>query len=237
MFRSGALDLVTSSSNVDHLEWDVSTWSQALTCWLTEGRIPLRGARVLEIGGRHGGMALWLAEQGADVVCSDLGGPSAKAVALHGARGVSPRMSYVDLDATAMSYDREFDVVVFKSVLGSVGGGAGIEGQRAMIGGIRRALRPGGELLFAENLAGPAMVRFLRRKFVPWNEGWLYSEPEVLTEMLSCFATTMTTFGTLALLGRTEAQRKHLSSLDRHLLDRLGGPSWRYVAAGVARKE
>ena len=224
-------------STTEYLEWDVATWTQALDVWTAKGRTPLAGARVLEIGSRHGGLSLWFADQGADVVCSDRGGPSDRAMELHSRRGVSSRIGYVDLDATALDFDGEFDIVVFKSVLGSIGGWHGAEAQRAMIHGVHRALRAGGELLFAENLAGPRVVQALRQRFVPWNEKWRYVEPAELTTWLSVFESSYVThFGTVALLGRTERQRRLLAHADRHVCDRIGGPKNRYVAAGVARK-
>jgi SAM-dependent methyltransferase len=220
-----------------YFEWDVATWSQALDLWNKHVDGQLRGARALEVGGRNGGLSLWLAEQGANVVCSDLGGPSEKARALHKAHGVDHLVTYLDLDATVMTFDAEFDIVVFKSVLGGIGAVGGAEAQGEAMRRIAKALRPGGLLLFAENLHGLSLLRILRRRYVEWGGRWRYVS---ITE-LDCWVTHFQSFdrsamGTLALLGRTERQREILGHLDRRVLDRFGGDQSRYVAVGVARK-
>jgi hypothetical protein len=56
--------------------WDVGTWSRAVRFW--ESRAPIRG-RALELGARRGGLSLWLAAHGCDVLCSDLWGSQCRA--------------------------------------------------------------------------------------------------------------------------------------------------------------
>jgi SAM-dependent methyltransferase len=220
-----------------YIEWDVATWCQALPFWVEKSSVPISGSRVLEIGGRDGGLSYWLAGLGASVVCSDLGGPSEKARALHKPHSGSNAIEHLDLDATAMAFDSEFDIVIFKSVLGGVGAATGADGQRAAMENMFRALRPGGCLLFAENLAGPGIVDQLRRRFVPWGRRWRYVSMTELRVWLTGFAhVDFHTFGTFALLGRTERQRRILAKVDRRLFDRVCPEGWRYVVAACARK-
>jgi SAM-dependent methyltransferase len=232
---AGDMERVDRAS--DYFEWDAATWSKAVPFWRRHSRIDLSKAKVLEVGGRNGGLSLWFAEQGADVTCSDLGGPSDQAMRLHRENGVAERVHYADIDATAIPYDREFDVVVFKSVLGGVGAAKGIDGQRAAILSMVKSLKPGGELMFAENLSGPRIVRALRRQFVPWGGRWLYPSEEQMIDMLSGFEhCNFSAAGTVALLGRSESQRAMLHRLDAAILDRLGTRRARYVLFGIARK-
>lgn len=66
---------VTSSASVvaDAIAWDVRNWAKALDFWTLRTRIPLNEARVLEVGvADNGGLSLWFAANGADVVSSGL---------------------------------------------------------------------------------------------------------------------------------------------------------------------
>lgn len=219
------------------VEWDVRNWSAAPQFWMANTELDLRGTKALEIGSRHGGLSLWLAQQGAEVTCSDLEGPTARARAAHLAGGVAAHVRYAKLDALDLPFDGEFDLVMFKSVLGSLRASDQADAQRTAILGMHRALRPGGELFFAENLVGSGLHRLLRRHFVPWADHWRYIAVEEMGEWLSPFSSvTYRTVGFSAALGRTERQRALLGTLDRALLDRLVPESWRYVMIGVARK-
>ena len=217
-----------------YLEWDVRNWSVALDFWRARSRIPLAGARVLEIGAHGGGLTLWLADQGAHVVCTDRYQPRPEAIALHRANGVDDRVEYRSVDATAIPFEGEFDLVVFKSVLGALGEK---EAQVRAVAGMHRALRPGGELLFAENLVGSPVHMYLRRRLTRWGSAWRYITLAEMREFLAPFAETrLLTIGTVAALGRTEPQRDALARADRAVLDRVVPDRWKYIVAGVARK-
>ncbi len=60
----------------DFIEWDISNWSRVLEYWENNTSIILEQAKALEVGGRHGGLSLWLAQKDVNVLCSDLEGPS-----------------------------------------------------------------------------------------------------------------------------------------------------------------
>lgn len=220
-----------------YFEWDTENWSTALEFWTRHTRQNLEGCRALELGARHGGLSLWLAQQGASVVCSDLGGPSAQALKTHRRTGASARISYESIDATAIPHAGRFDVVVFKSVLGAVGRQGGREAQAAAIREMHKAMRPGGELFFAENLAASPLHRYCRRRFVKWGARWRYVTIEDMREFLAPFSEVqLHTVGFLGVFGRTAAQRRLLSTVDRLCLSAVVPPSWRYVIVGLARK-
>ena len=219
------------------IEWDVETWSAALPFWISRSEIrDTKGRRALELGARHGGLSLWLAVQGFSVVCSDVEKPGPRAIALHESYGVANRVTYAQVDATAIDDHGQFDVVCFKSMLGAVGRG-GFAAQRAAVGEIHRSLRDGGEVWFAENLRASPLHRALRRLFVPWAGRWRYLSRQELEELFREFASLeMVLVGCFAAFGRTENQRRILARVDRSKLGALIPPSWRYVAIGVARK-
>ena len=226
----------TVTDNTSYIEWDVGNWSAALGFWKRHTTLDLSRVDALELGSRNGGLSLWLARQGARVTCSDLTIPTATARDLHSTGDVSGRISYAAVDATALTYAERFDVVMFKSVLGGLGGDDAHETQHRAVAGMHRALRLGGELFFAENLVASPVHRLLRRRFVPWQHWRYVSLAETLGFLAPFREVSYRTVGFSAAFGRTEHQRSVLGTLDRALLDRLVPERWRYVVVGVARK-
>jgi len=188
--------------------------------------------RVLEVGGRTGALARWLASRGACVVSIDIMGERPvnwtfpEEGKVHAGKG----------DVLALPDGFECDLVVLKSVLGAIGGRGGIEAQaeacRRMVGAVRHAR---GEVWILENLAASPLHKLLRRRFVPWNSGWRYVTIEELLGFFGTGSVAARGFGLAATFGRREWQRRTLGRFDAVLLERLAPPSWRYVAAIVAR--
>src|SRR5262249_46376472 len=150
------LNLATQSptqkaQRANFVEWDVYNWSKALDFWLAHTKHDISKCSVLELGARNGGLSLWLALQGASIVCSDITFPSPIALKQHQAYAVSHLIEYKSIDATCIPYENKFDVIVFKSLLGGVGAGGRKDLQSKALGEIYRALKKGGELFFAEN--------------------------------------------------------------------------------------
>ena len=151
----------------DIVEWDVQNWSRAIDFW----KLPndLRGKKVLDIGGRNGGLSLLFALMGANVVCSDINIHGfEKAKALHERYGVSDRIAYKQMDATALNTESEYDIITYKSVWGAVGYDNHFDRQEIMARNIYRALKADGTLYFCENLTGSLLHRFLRNRFISW---------------------------------------------------------------------
>jgi SAM-dependent methyltransferase len=219
----------------DFIEWDVRNWSRALPFWKAHSSQDLSRASILEIGCGSGGISLWLAgQEGARVTCSDIHGPQSVAVDKHNARGVSSLINYEALDATAIPYEEKFDVIVFKSMLGGI---PTRELQARAIHGMHKALKRGGELFFAENLAASPAHKFFRRKFVKWGKLWRYVTIEEMQEFLSPFSSVNTrAMGFAGTFGRSEKQRNALAVFDEILLNRLMPRRWRYILLGVAKK-
>lgn len=159
----------------DYFEWDVITWSRALDCWNKYFSLhPLKSNSIaLEIGGRSGGLSLYLAhEKSLNTICSDLFNPKEIAQKLHLKYGVSNLITYEAQNCLSLSYDDcTFDVIIFKSVIGALGNH---ENQRQAISEIYRCLKPGGVLLFAENGRSTKLHGYLRKKFNNWSANYWY---------------------------------------------------------------
>lgn len=195
--------------------------------------------KCLEIGGRRGGPSLWLASQGHSVVCTDLECPEAVARPLHEAHGLGASIVYRAADALELpaEWESAFDCVVFKSVLGGVSRDGQTHRRQQVIDGIWKCLRPGGMLLFAENLEGTHLHRFFRRTFVRWGGSWNYLRAEDVEPLFANFGTMeWSSAGFLGAFGRSEMQRSALGWIDSVLFDRITPRSARYVGFGVAKK-
>jgi SAM-dependent methyltransferase len=135
-------------------EWDIESWSKAFELW-DEALKNAPRRKALELGGRHGGPSLYLASKGFDVLCTDINKDFLdEARAFHQKEGVSDRVKYESLDALNIHYENEFDVVIFKSILGGIDRDNKNykESHKMILKQIHKALKPGGYLLFAENL-------------------------------------------------------------------------------------
>ena len=222
----------------DVLEWDVRSWTPALRFW--ERKLAGRHVRTaLELGARGGGVTLWLSRHADEVVHSDLFGDTHGAQLLHDRFGVT-NVRYEAIDAADIPYRDTFDVIALKSVLGAVGGqpGRGKADQQRAFDEIHAALKPGGILLFAENLAASPMHAQLRQRFNAWSPNWRYVGLDELAEFTRGFRDVeIHTTGFAGALGRTERQRSVLAMADQAVMTRLASPSWRYIAYGSAAKE
>ena len=157
-----------------YFEWDIISWSRAMRIWRKYLEIN-RGNYALEIGGRRGSISLMLAkEYDMKVIRSDINNPGPTAELLHDKYSLKHKIEYKAVDCTEIVYeDNTFDVVLFKSVIGALGS---VEKQMLAFQEIQRVLKPGGVLLFAENLKSSALHMYLRRKFVVWSTYWRYPE-------------------------------------------------------------
>lgn len=222
----------------DIINWDISNWSRALDYWDSHLPASLSGLDALEVGARDGGLALFMALKGANVVCSDLDGPTEQALEVHKKYGVAGRIvDYAKIDVTAIDFaDETFDIVAFKSLLGGVGRGGAKARQQMAIDEIYRVLKPNGILLFAENLQGTAAHMFARRKYTRWGDTWRYvTVDEVKEYMVDFSALNYKTFGYFGAFGRNERQKGLLAKCDRRL-DPLLSESAKYIVYGCAKK-
>jgi len=220
----------------DIIEWDVRNWSRAIDFWQRS----VDWSRVetcLELGGRQGGLSLWLALKNKKVVCSDVKDVQSTAPAHHRKYNLDSLIEYRDIDATQIPYENHFDIIAFKSVLGGIGRHGNKAIQQAVIDQIHKALKPGGRLLFAENLVASPLHRYVRARFVRWGREWRYVTIAEMREFLRSYNRyELHTTGVLGALGRSERQRGLLARIDQGLLNYVTPPGWKYIVYGAAEK-
>lgn len=235
-----ARDQILATDPIDELTrdivgWDVTTWVRAVAFWEQQLGTADVTLNCLEVGAGPGGPSLLLALKGHTVVCSNWDGTEAQARPLHDKYGQSS-IAYRDVDVTDIPITEQFDLIVFKSVLGGLApfGKSSREAMRE----IHRALKPGGRLLFAENMRGTILHRLARWFAYRRRAGsWEFMPLSRMREHLQDFDSfEVHTTGVLALFGITESQRNTLGGADGRVFDRAVPPSWRYVAYGVATK-
>lgn len=227
---------ITENITKDIIGWDVKSWSGGLHFWEEHVEWP-QIRQALELGGREGGLSLWLALKGIPTVCSDLSDVQRTASPLHENYPVGSLIRYQDIDATRIPYNDYFDIIVFKSILGGIGRNNDKEKQREVLRQIHKALKPGGKLLFAENLISSPVHQKLRKKALNWGNYWRYISSEEMREFLADFSGfEIKTTGFTATLGRTEKQRNFLAGLDRLCFNKIVPSSWHYIIYGYAVK-
>jgi ubiquinone/menaquinone biosynthesis C-methylase UbiE len=214
----------------DIIQWDISNWKKALSFWEQHYKIT-PGMKVLALGERGGGLSLYFALMGCDVVCSDYREFQEVTKKLHEKHGVSSRITYAQADIRKLDFeDQRFDIVVFKSVMGAIDTA---ESQLKSINEINRVLKKGGAFLFAENSTASFFHRRMRKFFVKWETKWRYiSDAEFKNWKVGFSQTFSAKKGLIALFGRTENQRKFLSYPDAFFAS-IVPKSWRYIYLGA----
>ena len=222
----------------DVVGWDVRTWSKAVRFWETVVTPMGAPLDVLEVGAGPGGVSLWLALAGHRVTCTNYDYTVEQARPLHERYGVADRIEYRDLDILDLPFENRFDLVVFKSVLGGIPD-SDLARHEAAIEQVRKVLKPGGRLIFAENLRGTLIHQLARRIAyrVRRVRMWQYVTLRDYRELLSDFdAVELRVTGFLGLFGRTESRRAALARVDAAVLNRAVPASWHYVVYGTAVK-
>jgi hypothetical protein len=130
-----------------------------------------------------------------------------------------------------------FDIIVFKSILGGIGRSGQIDLIQKTADEIFKALKPGGQLLFAENLKASVIHQFFRKRLTRWGGYWNYLDLNQIEMLFRKFnPLEYDTAGFLGTFGRTERQKIFLGKIDSLLVERLVSKKMRYIVFGVATK-
>lgn len=218
----------------DIFGWDVINWSKTLEFWGKHVSVLNKEYECLELGSSYGGLSLWLALNRNKVLCTDINGPEKGANDLHKKYNCSSRVLYDSLDATNIPYENRFDLVIFKSILGGISSNNQNYNKAKTVNEIYKALKPGGMLLFAENLESTMLHKMLRNRFgTSW---WNYLKMNEVDELFASYhRVSYTTAGFLGCFGRNEKQRNFLGKVD-DVLEKVIPKKSRYILIGVAVK-
>lgn len=217
----------------DIIEWDIANWKYALDFW--ESYYPIKpGMKVLAIGERRGGLSLFFAKKGCQVICTDYRDFPDSTKKLHKNYQVDNSIRYEQLDMRQIQFpDETFDIVVFKSVIGAI---EHYEDQQKSLAEIHRVLKKGGAFLFAENSSASKFHRFMRKLFVKWEAKWRYVPDKEFKEWGQKYSASFSDKkGFISLFGRREWQRKILSIPDK-IISTFVPKSWKYIYFGVCIK-
>lgn len=128
-----------------------------------------------------------------------------------------------------------YDLIIFKSILGGISRDNNLPLAKEAIDNMQAMLRPGGTILFAENLRGSAFHRLARRLFVKWGDSWNYLTVSELEELFSDFEHVeikATGFATAFSKGKLNGL---LALLDHWIFNRIFGKKVKYVGYGIAK--
>lgn len=224
-----------------YVEWDTVTWSRALLFWEQTMRHTenWKGKYGLELGAHRGGLSLYFArEWGCRMVCSDVEWPVAAQTCHADFPPPAQPITYAAVNALEIPYpDATFDLVVFKSMLGVIGRNNRPDQIEQTLAEIRRVLKPGGHVFWAENLRGSRLHGFARRYFVRWGHKWYYPRYSELEHMMRIFPYKQveTTGFLAAFLPGNGRFKNRIAQLDSLLF--FLPKSWQYVGYGISRKE
>ncbi|MEQ8323372.1 MAG: class I SAM-dependent methyltransferase [Vicingaceae bacterium] len=215
--------------------WDVINWTPAISHWTSALGDNPKG-KCLELGCGPGGISLYLSVLGLEVTCSDLELPGQEVRELHAKYGVEHTIRYEAINALDIPYENHFDYVVFKSVLGGVSRNGNDHHRHLVLSQIKKCLKDGGILLFAENSSGSALHQFFRKHFIKWGNDWNYISLAEMKKELSIFELLyMNVNGFLGTFGRNENQRRNLAWADKLFFDPITPRSWKYILYGSAK--
>lgn len=219
----------------DIIGWDVVNWSKAISFWERQADLERKPLKCLELGGHEGGLSLWLAQKGHSVICSDLDNPGKRAKIIHN-KYPNLTIKYESIDAMKIPYENEFDIIIFKSILGGISRDNKDEHKKVVLQQIHKALKIKGKLLFAENLQASKLHQFMRKRFVKWGNNWNYLNIEEVEPLFVNFISLQyKTVGFFGAFGPTNKSRNLFANFDT-LIDPFLQKNSQYIIFGIAEK-
>jgi 2-polyprenyl-3-methyl-5-hydroxy-6-metoxy-1,4-benzoquinol methylase len=223
----------------DSIGWDFENWKQSIHFF--EKHIKLeKSMKVLELGAgaSSGGYSHYLASKGINVICSDFPEVYESAIHFHKKARLERNISYQGINALNISYKNEFDVIIFKSILGGIGRWGDLSKFEDVIDNVYKALKPQGYMLFAENLKSTFIHEIFRNIFGNGKKGWTYINLEEYENIVKKYFSTynMDTTGFLGCFGQTEFQRSILGKIDQKIFKNIIPKKFNYILFCSAQK-
>ncbi|MBS1494871.1 MAG: class I SAM-dependent methyltransferase [Bacteroidetes bacterium] len=223
----------------EYLSWDIYIWNKALNFWreVLNSHKNEKGL-ALEVGSKDGGLSLFLSyDFGFKTFCTDIEEINSDASELHKKYGAENKISYSIADACSLNFSSDmFDVVILKSVLGSIGKNDNTNQVKKAIAEIYRVLKPGGILLYAENAKGSFIHTALRKIFRRWAVYWKYFSINEIESLLVNFSRMeIHTAGVISAFFSGTGTKKKVLPLD-NILEKITPENSRYMIYGYAQK-
>jgi len=226
----------------DIIEWDVLNWSELIPEWSPIIDKLDNDSKILAIGERNGGLSIWLALKGFNVVCTDRTGPEPYAETLHRKYGVSDKIKYDELDIVNCKWQTaQFDLIIAKSVIGGLKADnkdkktRTFQVQQQAVSNIYGLLKPGGYFLSAENMQGSFLLKQLR-KIKKKDMGWRHFSWKEINVLYTPFTQVNTkAFGVLPTLFSNSIANRIIFVINKYILQILP-PSTKYISFTAARK-
>lgn len=217
--------------------WDIFNWSKSISFWESHMKNADNKLKALELGcGENGGLSLWLASKGYDVNCSGYEPISSKTREIHSRYKLLGNIKYNQIDALSIPYEKFYDIVCFKSILGGIVRDGSLEIANKVISEIHKTLKPNGIVLFTENLSSTIIHRLLRTKYGALKNNWRYFNIEEIRDLFSEYSSfNYRTFGFWGCFGRTEKQKNILGKIDSIFFDSLP-ERFHYIISCIATK-
>jgi len=221
----------------DIIGWDHINWGESLKFF--DSNIDYNNInKVLELGAgeQSGGYSLFFAKKRMNVVCSTYEKISEKLIHRHNKYNFKKYISYEIIDAKNISYNEEFDIICFKSMLGGICKNDNIKYSEQVFNQIYKALKPNGYLVFSENISSTIIHKILRPKFV--SKSWYYFSTNELVKLIEerFVNVNYTTTGFLGCFGRSEIQKNIIGYVDKYFFMNFIPKKWNYIFFGVCKK-
>ena len=222
----------------DAFFWDAANWSKSIGLWEKYIKVNLNSTKALELGcGENGGLSLWLGYRGSEVICSGYKEISQVTVNIHKQYKLGHKIEYSIIDALSIPYTEYFDIICFKSLLGGIVRENELAVAKKVILQVKKALKPGGVLIFAENLSSSFLHKLLRNRYGALRNNWRYFTVKEMKELFADFTSfEYRTFGFLGCFGRNERQKKILGKVDTILFDKILSENLHYIISGICIK-
>jgi len=223
----------------DSIGWDIENWKQSISFFKKHIKLD-KSMKILELGAgdSSGGYSHYFASKGLEVVCSDFPEVYDSAIKFHKNACIDQYISYEGVNALDIPYKNEFDIIIFKSMLGGIGRWGNVKKFEEIIKNVRNALKPKGHMLFAENLKATFIHEIFRNRFGNGKKGWTYINFDEYENIVKKYFNiyNMETTGFLGCFGRSEFQRNILGLIDQKILKNIVPKKMNYILFCVAQK-
>ncbi len=229
--------MISDKIKKDIIGWDCFNWSKSLD-FFDKNIVYDDVKNVLELGAseQSAGYSLFFSEKNLSTVCSSYLKTNSKLIERHKKYSFAKNIDYDTQDALQLTYTEKFDIICFKSMLGGICKNDNYENAKTVFNQIFKALKPGGYLVFSENLTSTFLHKYFRRKYI--SKSWYYFSQSELKKLMTYNFNYINsqTVGFLSCFGRNEMQKDMIAFFDEKVFKYIIPNSWNYIFFGICQK-